>query len=155
MQPWPLFIENLWGISQLVFSVNKGPFREPLGISPTPHSDSAQIWGSNRLGSWTRSGWGADKKYKCVFIRCAWIFTYTVVHQAHVCFYCIFDLRTCVCFLWILSTFQFYNHLYSFCALWKCIFEVVNELMGVWRCWIPVTICERNLIDNIDEVHYI
>jgi hypothetical protein len=34
------------------------------------------------------------------------------------------------------------------CALWKCIFGAMNELIGVWRCWIPVTICGKNFSDN-------
>jgi len=34
------------------------------------------------------------------------------------------------------------------CALWKCIFCAMDELIGVWRCWIPITICGRYFSDN-------
>ena len=43
----------------------KGLFRAQLGLWPAYHADSAQIWGSNRLGSWSISGWEADQFNKC------------------------------------------------------------------------------------------
>jgi hypothetical protein len=34
------------------------------------------------------------------------------------------------------------------CAFWKCFFGAAGELIGVWRYWIPATICRKNFSDN-------
>ena len=114
VHPWLLFIEKIWGIIELVFSVNKRLFRAPLGLWPTPHSDSAQIWVSNRLDRWTRSGWKADQDHKCVILRCEG-FLHPQSCIDHLCAFSeLFDCLTCTRFLCLLSTCWFSNELYSF-----------------------------------------
>jgi hypothetical protein len=38
--------------------------------------------------------------------------------------------------------------LYSFGPFGNAFFWAMDELIGVWRCWIPITICGRNFSDN-------
>ena len=145
----------LWGNIQLVLSVDKGPFRAPIGYWPSPHSDSARIWGSNQVRSWSRSGWGGEKNHKCTVHRCSWISSYTVMHMVHCVFYGLLWPTHCAHTSFSVSTHV--NFLTSCIVVspCKCIFGAAGELIGVWRCFIPVTICMWccgwNFSDNNDH----
>jgi hypothetical protein len=76
---------------------------------------------------------GFSHKQSCIRHMCALLalLAYARVHAS-------FSVSTHVNFLTSCIVFSF----------WKCIFGVVGELIGVWRCCIPVTICEQNFSDN-------